>query len=297
MPWVIAPLVLGLFVAADVLSFVAAAAGAHQRAPALLVAAGYGLINGCSLGVTSTITCMLTGHLQKVATLGVDLVTAWRDGGSGEAAAEMHVSAAQKRLAFRGIRVIVTFAMGIAAGCVAWPLLGPHAGLAHSPARHVGSPALRPSSLPLVLQRLLLDPPLRLKGALLRLGRQTAGWALLGGAYFGLLWNHGRHPPGSLAWFARPTQQERLGWGWGASAVFLAHAKTRLPSQEAEGRSPQEGLGLVVEPANTAVAQVAAEAAGGGAHGAEKKKKKSAETAVEPEKKSGLPSGTFPDGE
>lgn len=102
MPWVIAPLVLGLFVAADVLSFVAAAAGAHQRAPALLVAAGYGLINGCSLGVTSTITCMLTGHLQKVATLGVDLVTAWRDGGSGEAAAEMHVSAAQKRLAFRG---------------------------------------------------------------------------------------------------------------------------------------------------------------------------------------------------
>jgi len=64
----IAPWLVISFVGADFLAIV----DPTSRLSGLALAGGYGLINCLSLGVTAVITCMLTGHIQRVVHAGVD---------------------------------------------------------------------------------------------------------------------------------------------------------------------------------------------------------------------------------
>ena len=68
MPQAISPLILLLFLGNEALTW------RHplSRLPGLLIAVGFGLLNTLSLGVMATITCMLTGHFQRLGKLAVD---------------------------------------------------------------------------------------------------------------------------------------------------------------------------------------------------------------------------------
>jgi uncharacterized membrane protein YoaK (UPF0700 family) len=98
----VAPWLLVSFVAADVLTLVYPA----SRLPGLVLATGYGLINCLSLGVTAVITCMLTGHIQRVTHACVDV-------GMGKI-----LTGGQKNLLKRSVLVLVPFICGAYFGII-----------------------------------------------------------------------------------------------------------------------------------------------------------------------------------
>ena len=97
MPLAVAPLLLGLFVATDLMTLLFPS----SRLPGLLLACGYGLINTLSLGVCKTITCMLTGHMQNVGNAVVDT------------ALGRSLGAARERILARSSIVLAAFVAGV----------------------------------------------------------------------------------------------------------------------------------------------------------------------------------------
>ena len=108
----VAPAIVCLFAGAD-LCFSRVA----SRWPALLLSLGFGIINAISSERAATVTCMVTGHLQKLAIFVVDVLV------SAASQTKAAIDDAQRRGARRSLRVLLTFCLGVAVGAAltGWP--------------------------------------------------------------------------------------------------------------------------------------------------------------------------------
>merc|ERR1719195_959869 len=85
--------------------------------PILLLNMGFGAINALSTEHTGVITCMVTGHVQRLAGFVADFASTSSSGGISDTA---------RRGAGQSFRIFSMFCFGVAAGSLATGWIGPH---------------------------------------------------------------------------------------------------------------------------------------------------------------------------